>query len=286
MENYKKVIVFILIFLIPSLIVFAYFYGPSLGIFPERVEREKLVVGLSKFYKNDYYKILENQSTYFCNIFMKILTLEKMILIDTQCTVTPPYSAIEAFLAVGRGNISTNGMKFYTGLSWDMDEKEAFKHRLQLIAYPIVAVRINETVVGNTTYLCFLPCLDNSQPTSFDILSVKYNPSKEQLSKLFQDYSQEKFKELIVYSEYKYVLHYDHADDMLEWRYLLGQFESGKFKLEIEADKQIVDIKNERDEVQTLIEIPKGEYEIIKLGENLYTIRGFATGVDRLVVKW
>jgi len=279
--KWKRFITIGILFLI-SIILIYFFYEEE----KEVEERNKLIIGLTEFYKNDYYSILDTKSTYYCNIYMNVRTSDKLILMDSYCNATYPYSAIEAFLAVGRGNISADGSTHYTGLGWVMSEAEAVKKRLQFIESPFVAERPNETSTSGITYLCHLPCLDGNSPASFDVLSVNYNPDKEGLSRLFQDYNLEKFRGLTVYSEYSYIVYYNSADHMFEWRYFVGQFDLGKFNLKIEFDKPILNITNRRDEIQTVVEIPKENYEVVKLSENVFSITGAATAVDKLVIRW
>ena len=251
-----------------------------------QVKPEEITSGLSEFYKNDYYNILEYQKDHYCDIEMKIWTSNKSVLINSHCTAEYPYSALEAFIAVARGNIENNESVYQTNLDWSMSEEEAFGHKLQLIQYPLVSVSLNGTTEAVAPYLCFTPCLDNNPPDSFNVTSVKYSPDRKQVSNLFRNYSLDNFRGLNFKSDYSYTLFYKSMENVLEWRYLVGQADIGKFRLSIETDKPPSTLKNEREDIRTLFEIPEEEYNIDKISENEYVVSGSATGIDKLVIEW
>ena len=237
------------------------------------------------FFGNDYYPILEEESTYDCDLEMDISTVEKTVFLDTKCKVTPPFSAIEAFLAVVRGNIETKGVTYYSGVDENDDQKEAIKKRLEIIDYPFFAVSEEEEITEETS-LCFLPCLDDLPPSSFDVLTVDYSPSRNYLSKLFDNYDEEEFKKLIVSSNYSLEFYYENMEEKFEWRYLFGQFDVGKFNLEITFDKPIKEIKCEREDIEPLNKIPSFNCEVDKIDEKSFNVKGFATGLDKLIATW
>ena len=276
-----KVFVPLLVSLVIVILIFL-----SINEFYGGVNREKVAEGLSEFYENDYYTILNEQKTHYCSLKVRIMTETKTISINSNCVAEYPYSAFEAFIAVARGNVTTGESIYYTNLERNDDEIEAARKRLQLIQYPIFASSGNGTAPENTTNLCFLPCSDGIPSSSFEVLSVNYTPDRESLSKLFEDYSLEKFNGLKVYSNYSYRLYYDSMENIIEWRYLISQFDLGSFDLEIESDRPPAKIENKRDEIKSLVDIPEEEYEITEVNENKFIVKGVATGVDMLVIKW
>ena len=222
------------------------------------------------FFGNDYYPILEEESTYDCDLEMDISTVEKTVSLSTKCDVTPPFSAIEAFLAVVRGNIETKGVTYYSGVDENDDEKEAIKKRLEIIDYPFFAVSEEEEITEETS-LCFLPCIDGLPPSSFDVLSIDYSPSRNYLSRLFDNYDEEEFKKLVVSSDYSLEFYYENMEEKFEWRYLFGQFDVGEFNLEITFDKPIKEIKCEREDIEPLNEIPLFDCEVDKINEKSFS---------------
>jgi hypothetical protein len=242
------------------------------------------------FYGNDYYPILEKESTYDCDFKMDISTVEKTVSLDTKCNVTPPFSTIEAFLAVVRGDIETKGVTYYSGVDKNDNEEESLKKRLEIIDYPFISVVGEEeeqfTGEERTTSLCFLPCLDGLPPSSFDVLDVSYNPDRNYLSNLFDNYDEEEFKKLVISSNYSLEFYYENMDKSFEWRYLLGQFDTGKFNLQITFDKPIKEIKCERDDIKPIDEISPFDCEVDKIDEKSFKVKGFATGLDKLIALW
>ena len=241
------------------------------------------------FFGNDYYPILEEESTFDCDLEMNISTVEKTVSLSTKCNVTPPFSAIEAFLAVVRGNIETEGVTYYSGVDKNDNEEEVIKKRLETIDYPFFVVSEGEEIteeITKETSLCFLPCLDGLPPFSFDVLSVSYSPNRNYLSNLFDNYDEEEFKKLVVSSNYSLEFYYENMEEKFEWRYLLGQFDVGKFNLQITFDKPIKEIKCEREDIEPLDEIHPFDCEVNKIDEKSFEVRGFATGLDKLIVLW
>ena len=249
----------------------------------EIIEEEK---DIKYFFGNDYYPILEEESTYDCHLEMDISTVKKTVFLNIKCKVTPPFSAIEAFLAVVRGNIETEGVTYYSGVDENDDEKEAIKKRLEIIDYSFFVVSEEEEITEEETSLCFLPCLDGLPPSSFDVLSVDYSPSRNHLSRLFDNYDEEEFKKLIVFSNYSLEFYYENMEEEFEWRYLFGQFDVSKFNLEITFDKPIKEIKCEREDVEPLNKIPPFDCEVNKIDEKSFEVKGFATGLDKLIAIW
>jgi hypothetical protein len=242
----------IMIILVISIPMILYLIGLTCS-FEEipKIEEEFPKKDIKYFFGNDYYPILEEESTYDCDLEMDVFTVEKRVSLNTTCKVTPPFSAIEAFLAVVRGNIETKGVIYYSGVDEDDDEKEAIKKRLGMIDYPFFAVSEGEEITEEgETSLCFLPCIDGLPPSSFDVLSVDYSPSRNYLSNLFDNYDEEEFKKLIVSSNYFIEFYYENMEERFEWRYLFGQFDVGKFNLEITFDKPIKEIKCEREDIE------------------------------------
>jgi len=237
------------------------------------------------FFGNDYYPILEEKSTYDCDLEMDISTVEKTVSLNTKCEVTPPFSAIEAFLAVARGNIETKGVTYYSWVDENDDEKEAVRKRLEIINYSFFAVSEGEEVTEEAN-VCFLPCIDGLLPSSFDVLSVDYSPNRDHLSNLFDNYDQEKFKELIVSSNYSLKFYYEKMEEKFEWRYLFGQFDVGEFNLQITFDKPIKEIKCEREDIEPLDKIPSFNCEVDKIDDKSFQVKGFATGLDKLIAIW
>ncbi|OIP75765.1 MAG: hypothetical protein AUK07_00965 [Parcubacteria group bacterium CG2_30_36_21] len=242
------------------------------------------------FYKNDYHPILERKSTYDCDSEINVSFLEKTVFINTKCNVVSPFSAIEAFLAVARGTIEIDGIIYYSGANQEDDEKEAFRKRLESIAYPFIAMAEGEEKIETQpmeeTNLCFLPCLDGSPPSSFDVLDVIYNPDRNYLSNLFDNYSGEEFQKLVVSSNYSLKAYYEKMEERFEWRYLLGQFDTGKFALKITFDKPIKEIKCQRDDIEPLDEISPFDCEVDEIDEKSFEVKGFASGLDKLIVLW
>ena len=282
-------IIVIIVIAIGGVVYWRYFQNKK--VMKKEPSKEEITAGLSEFYQKDYSSISEKQSTYDCNLQVDVQTSSKTISIDSKCTVTPPYSAMEAFLAVARSNLKINGMEFSvapgstkTGLDWDDDEKEAVKKRLESIAQPAVAIQKGAKPPKEQNNLCFLPCVDDSPPASFEVLKVTYNPSREELSKLFLNYNQEKFKDLVINSTYSYKTHYKKIGSKIEWRYLLGQFETGKFDLAITFDVPVKSLTCERENIKTLIKIPSFDCKVTKLGEKKFNVKGFSTGLEKLVV--
>jgi len=282
--------------IIGILIVVILFFTAIIGwIFLRNEEKPFIpeeIIGEEKdikyFFGNDYYPILEEEeSTYDCDLEMNISTVEKTVFLNTKCKVTPPFSAVEAFLAVVRGNIETKGVTYYSGADKDDDEKEAIRKRLEMINYPFFAVSEGEeTTGGEEASLCFLPCLDGLPHSSFDILSVNYNPDRDYLSNLFDNYDEEKFKKLVVFSNYSLKFYYETMEEKFEWRYLLGQSDVGKFNLQITFDKPIKEIKCEREDVKPLNEIHSFDCEVNKIDDKSFEVKGFATGLDKLIAIW
>ncbi len=261
-----------------------------IGLASSFEEISKTEDGLQKkdikyFFGNDYYPILEEESTYDCDLEMDISTVEKTVSLNIKCNVTPPFSAIEAFLAVVRGDIETKGVIYYSGVDENDDEKEAIKKRLEIIDYPFFAVSEEEEITEETS-LCFLPCIDGLPPSSFDVLNVDYSPSRNYLSNLFDNYDEEEFKKLIVSSNYSLEFYYENMEEKFEWRYLFGQFDVGEFNLEITFDKPIKEIKCEREDIEPLNKIPLFDCEVDKIDEKSFSVKGFATGLDKLIAIW
>jgi len=240
--------------------------------------------GLAKFYGNDYNRIFENISTYDCKLDVMVYSANRSILINANCTVKPPYSALEAFLAVARGNISYDGT-VYTNIDWTANDTEAVKRTLEIRSYHVFPVGPNESLPANATTapLCLIPCADDLPATSFDVLSVNYNPNKDTLSELFINYDWNNFKNLTIHSTYSYLAFYSDIKNKLEWRYLLGQYVEGKFNLQIKFDKPPNKVTCEREEGAGT-----GEFNctVSKLDEQIYNVKGFASGLDRLIVLW
>ena len=251
-----------------------------------KTEEEFPKKDIKYFFGNDYYPILEEESTYDCHLEMDISTVKKTVFLNIKCKVTPPFSAIEAFLAVVRGNIETEGVTYYSGVDENDDEKEAIKKRLEIIDYSFFVVSEEEEIIEEETSLCFLPCLDGLPPSSFDVLSVDYSPSRNHLSRLFDNYDEEEFKKLIVFSNYSLEFYYENMEEEFEWRYLFGQFDVSKFNLEITFDKPIKEIKCEREDVEPLNKIPPFDCEVNKIDEKSFEVKGFATGLDKLIAIW
>jgi len=250
----------------------------------EIIEEEK---DIKYFYGNDYYPILEKESTYDCDFKMDISTVEKTVSLDTKCNVTPPFSTIEAFLAVVRGDIETKGVTYYSGVDKNDDEKEAIRKRLEIIDYPFFAVSEGqEGQIAGETSLCFLPCFDSLPPSSFDVLSVDYSPNRNYLSELFDNYDEEEFKKLVISSNYSLKFYYENMKKKFEWRYLLGQFDTGKFNLQITFDKPIKEIKCQRDDAEPLDKISPFDCEVDEIDEKSFKVKGFASGLDKLIAIW
>lgn len=273
----KKIFITLTIILVIAISLITFCFKKS--------SKGEITAGLTEFYKKDYHSILEKQSTYDCNLEVDVQTSEKVISINSECTVMPPHAAIEAFLAVARGDLEINGGKFRTGSDWNADPREAVKQRLEFINYPVVASEIKKSVKEEMKNLCFLPCVDDSLPVSFEVLTVNYTPSKEELSNLFVDYNWEKFEDLVVHSTYSYKIRYKNMERKIEWRYLLGQFETGRFDLTITFDKPIKLINCQREEIKTLMRMPSIECKVTKIDEKTFNIKGFSTGLERLIVK-
>jgi len=278
----SKVFLPLLLSLIIIIIIFI-----AVSIYKPPVSQESLVQGLTDFYRYDYYNVIkEQQNQLYCDIEMKVNTASNSVLVNSNCIAEYPYSAFEAFYAVARGDISAEGSTLYTNLDWEMSNEEAFESRLEFIQYPFFATITGEIPDISPTFLCFVPCLDEKGPTLTDVLSVEYKPDKEQTSRLFKDYSLDNFRDLTFYGDYKYMLYYESAEHGLKWRYLMGQFDFGRFRLEIEVDKPVLSIENQREDIKTLEEIPEYEYEITKVSENKFIVSGSGTGIDVLVVEW
>ena len=278
-------IMIILVISIPMILYLIGLTNPLEEI--SKIEEEFPKKDIKYFFGNDYYPILEEESTYDCDLEMDISTVEKTVSLNTKCKVTPPFSAIEAFLAVVRGNIETKGVTYYSGVDRSDDEEEAIEKRLGMIDYPFFAVSEGEEITGEgETSLCFLPCIDGLPPSSFDVLSVGYSPSRNYLSRLFDDYDEEEFKKLIVSSNYSLEFYYENMEEKFEWRYLFGQFDVGKFNLEITFDKPIKEIKCEREDIEPLNKIPSFNCEVDKINEKSFSVKGFATGLDKLIAIW
>ena len=277
-------IIVIIVIAIGGVVYWRYFQNKK--VITKEPSKEEITAGLSEFYQKDYSSISEKQSTYDCNLQVDVQTSNKVISIDSKCTVTPPYSAMEAFLAVARGSLKIKGAEFSVapGLDWDDDEKEAVKKRLESIAQPVVAIQKGAKLPKEQNNLCFLPCIDNLPPTSFEVLKVTYNPNREELSELFLNYNQEKFKDLVINSTYSYKTHYKKIGSKIEWRYLLGQFETGKFDLTITFDTPVKSVTCEREKIKTLIKIHSFDCKVTKLGEKKFNVKGFSTGLEKLVV--
>ena len=144
---------------------------------------------------------------------------------------------------------------------------------------------ITEEITEKTS-LCFLPCLDGLPPSSFDVLSVDYSPSRNYLFSLFDNYNGEEFKKLVVSSNYSLKFYYEKMEKEFEWRYLLGQFDTGKFNLQITFDKPIKEIKCEREDIEPLNEIPPFDCEVNEIDEKSFEVKGFASGLDKLIAIW
>jgi len=250
---------------------------------PEEIIEEKK--DIKYFFGNDYYPILDKESTYDCDLEMNISTVEKTVSLNTECKVAPPFSAIEAFLAVVRGNIETKGVTYYSWLDENDNEEEAIKKKLEIIDYSFFAVSEGEEITDKTS-LCFLPCIDGLAPSSFDVLNVDYSPSRDHLSNLFANYDEEEFKELFVSSNYSLEFYYENMEEKFEWRYLLGQFDVGKFNLKITFDKPIKEIKCEREDIEPLNKIHSFDCEVNKIDEKSFSVKGFASGLDKLIAIW
>ena len=248
-------------------------------------DRESLVQGLTDFYGNDYYNLADEEQNQYCDVEMRIWTENNSVLVNSHCIAEYPSSVLEAFKSVARGNITADGSTYYTHLDWDADKEEEFRAFIQFMEYPSIAALSNATT-KYPTYLYFVPFLDDKLPSHFDVLSVEYEPDTEQVSEMFQNYDLDAFKGFTFQSNYEYLLYYDTIEHNFKWRYLIGRSDVGRFELEIEVDKPILRIEDERDDVQALIGIPKEHYEITEINENRFLVSGSATGIDKLVVEW
>lgn len=268
MKNSKidsKVFVPLLLSVIILAVIFA-----SVFLYNEYQPEGDMIQGLTEFYENDFYNLLDYQRDQICVIEMKVWTVNSSVLINSSCIAQYPYSALEAFMSVARGDIGSGEDIYYTNLDWNMSEGEALETRLKLLLYPF-------------EQMCSLPCLDDNLPYDIDVIDVGYEPEAGKVSEMFRDYSLENFAGTVFKSHYRYVLHYEDFGNTLKWKYLLGWGDQGNFVLKIDVDKPISNLKSER----VLETQGKGnEYVLNKTGESSFTIRGFTVGTDMLVVEW
>ena len=80
--------------------------------------------------------------------------------------------------------------------------------------------------------------------------------------------------------------YYENMKEKFEWRYLLNQFDVGKFNLKIIFDKPIKEIKCEREDIEPLDKIHSFDCEVNKIDERSFEVKGFATGLDKLIAIW
>lgn len=250
------------VMILAAIFIAVYFYNSM-------PEEGSLDQGLAEFYERDFYNLLDYQKDHSCLIKMSVWTKNNSILISSNCTSEYPYSAFEAFMSVARGEIGSGDNIYYTNADWEMDEREVVETRLNSLLYPL----------GQE---CSLPCLDGKLPDGIDVIDVRYDPPAGQASELFKDYSLDNFENLTFRSYYSYILHYSGSGNVLEWKYLIGESDQGSFILDLNIDRPILNIKNER----LTEEQGDDQYVFNETSESRFVGRGVSVGADKLVVEW
>jgi hypothetical protein len=254
---------------------------------PSESKEEKDDKNIASFYADEYHLILEKKSTYDCNIKLDISMEEKLFSVNMNCNISPPYSAFEAFLASVRGKIEKDGVIFDSGISKEAKIDKAFKERIEIMNEPIGVVSDSESdKSGSSKKMCFLPCVDGLNPSSFEVLDISYNPSQEVLNNLFNNYKEDTFKDLDLNSSYSLKAHYEKMEDCLEWRYLIGQFYSGKFSVDLFLDKEVKEVLCQREDSEFLEEDDDFNCDVSRIDENNFKVSGFTDGFYKLVIKF
>lgn len=293
----------ILTILIFVLILFLFYYFSQKLVAPEEgqeipfengeekfLEDEDIdedIKDIAEFYAKKYHAVLEKESTYDCNIKMDVSLEEKSVLIEMDCNVSPPYSALEAFYSVLRGKIETDGVMYDSNIPEGYGEKEAFKEKIEVMDYPFVTISDSEESENyETESLCFLPCVDSANYDYWEVMDVSYDPSREELISFFNNYSEEKFEDLIVNSKYSFEVYYSKMENVLEWRYLLGQFYEGKFKTELFLDRPVERVDCRREETDSPEESTDFNCEVTEINKSNFEINGFTDGFYKLIIEF
>jgi hypothetical protein len=286
----------IIVLLAIALPLIFYVIGYIVNNYPEEfsfsLEEKETKMDIRDFYLEDYPLIFAEESSYDCHIKMGVSSERKEITLNTQCEITPPYSALEAFYAVARGILEKEGVSYYTYLDKSADEEEAFEKKLGTLSYPTVASNVpseehsEEEILEGEGNLCVVPCVGGEIPKSTEVLDVSYQPGVKELEELFQDYKWANFKDLTLVSEYAFKAIYESMEGKIEWRYLMGQHYSGAFEMELVLDKPATTVECLREESDLIGEAPDFDCSVEKENDYLYRIKGFASGLDKLTIIW
>lgn len=285
----------VIVLLAIALPLIFYVIGYIINNYPEEfsfsLEEEEAKMDIRDFYLEDYPLIFAEESSYDCHIKMGVSSEKKEITLNTRCEINPPYSALEAFYAVARGTLEKEGVSYYTYLDKSANEKKAFEKKLEMLSYPSVAGTVSseenaEEDISEGESLCIVPCVDGEIPKSTEVIDVSYQPGVKELEKLFQDYKWANFKDLTLVSEYAFKAVYENMEEKVEWRYLLGQHYNGNFEMELVLDKPATTVECLREESDLIGEASDFDCSVEKENDYLYRIKGFASGLDKLIIIW
>ncbi len=286
----------IIVLLAITLPLIFYLIGYIINNYPEYFSldsgEEESTMDIRDFYLEDYPLIFAEDSSYDCHIKMGVSSERKEIIINTECEIASPYSALEAFYAVARGTLEKEGVKYYTYLDASADEEEAFKKRLEILSYPYMSggsssqENEEEKNASEEKSLCIVPCVGGRTPESTEVVKVSYQPGINELEKLFQNYKWAHFKDLTLISEYAFKALYEDMEEKIEWRYLLGQHYNGNFEMELVIDKPADAVECLREESDLIGSAPDFDCSVEKENDYLYKIKGFASGLDKLIILW